>query len=101
MRVYVLNTGGTLGMVGHPLRPAKSATELLKGISIPDGITLTLEDFPTRQDSTNVMHQDRVQMGKMVEAAYEEHDAFVILHGTDSLAETCSFLAMLFKQSLQ
>ena len=101
MRVYVLNTGGTLGMVGDPLRPAKSAAELLEGVKVPPGTELTLVDFRLRQDSTNVMHQDRVAMGREIETAYEEHDAFVVLHGTDSLAETCAFLAMLFKQSLQ
>lgn len=101
MKVYVLNTGGTLGMVGNPLRPAKSAEELLNGVNIPKGVELTLEDFPTRQDSTNVMHKDRVQMGEMISKAYDEHDAFVVLHGTDSLAETCAFLSMLFKLSLQ
>jgi len=101
MKIYVLNTGGTLGMAGKPLRPAKSAKELLKGIKIPRGIELTLEDFPLRQDSTNVMHQDRVRMGEMIAKAYEDHDAFVVLHGTDSLAETCAFLCMLFKLSLQ
>lgn len=88
-------------MVGNPLRPAKSAAELLDGINIPKGIELTLEDFPDRRDSTNIMHRDRVQMGEMIAAQYEDHDAFVVLHGTDSLAETCAFLTMLFKRSLQ
>lgn len=101
MKVFVLNTGGTLGMTGDPLRPAKSATELLAGISVPKEAELTLEDFPERQDSTNVMHADRVQMARIIEGVYEEHDTFVILHGTDSLAETCAFLAMVFKRSLQ
>lgn len=101
MKIYVLNTGGTLGMVGKPLRPAKSAAELLEGINVPKSVELTLEDFPERQDSTNVMHQDRVRMAQMVSEAYDDHDAFIILHGTDSLAETCAFLSMVFKRSLQ
>lgn len=101
MKANILNAGGTLGMVGKPLRPAKSAKELLEGINIPSGIELTLEDFPLRQDSTNVMHKDRVEMGEMIAKAYEDHEAFVILHGTDSLAETCAFLSLLFKLSLQ
>lgn len=88
-------------MVGDPLHPAKSAAELLEGIVLPKGIELTLEDFPQRQDSTNVMHNDRVVMGQMIAAAYDDHEMFIILHGTDSLAESCAFLAMLFKLSLQ
>jgi len=101
IRAYVLNTGGTLGMVGKPLRPAKSADELLEGIKIPQGITLTLEDFPLRQDSTNINHRDRVEMGRLVQTNYDSHDAFILLHGTDSLSETCAFLSMSLNISLQ
>lgn len=100
-RVYVLNTGGTLGMTGHPLRAAKSAAELLAGISIPKGITLTLEDFAMRQDSTNLLHAERVMIARQLAAQYENHDAFVVMHGTDSLAETTAAFCMFFKQSLQ
>lgn len=101
MKLHVLNTGGTLGMVGDPLRPAKSAEELLQGINVSDDFDLTLEDYPLRQDSTNIMHEDRLGYGQVVSTAYDDHDAFVLLHGTDSLAETCAFLSMLFKLSLQ
>ncbi len=101
MKVYVLNTGGTLGMIGEPLRPAKSAVELLEGLKIPLECDLTLEDFPVRQDSTNVMHADRLTMGKMIAAAYGNHEAIVVLHGTDSLGETAAYLCLLYKLSLQ
>jgi len=100
--VYILNTGGTLGMTGKPLRPAKSAEELLEGINVSPRVNVkTLEDFPVRQDSTNVRHAQRLQMAQCVANAYDTHNAFVILHGTDSLAETTSALAMFFKRSLQ
>ncbi len=107
MKFWILNTGGTLGMIhdqsqeGHPLVPAKSASELMNGIALPDDVEVVLVDFPKRQDSTNVSHSDRVLMGEMIEAAYLNYDAFIIFHGTDSLAETTSFLAMMFKNSLQ
>ena len=101
MKIHILNTGGTLGMVGNPLRPAKSAVELLEGVNITEGSELSLVDFPERQDSTNVKHSDRIEMGKIVGEIYDDHDAFIILHGTDSLAETCGFLCMMFKLSLQ
>jgi L-asparaginase len=100
-KIYVLNTGGTLGMVGKPLRPANSATELLEGITVPKNTELFLADFPERQDSTNVTHAHRVQMGHDIVKNYASYDAFVILHGTDTLAETCAILTMMFKRSLQ
>lgn len=101
MRIFVLNTGGTLGMVGRPLRPAKSAEELLSGVNVHTGIKLTLKDFEKRQDSTNIVHAERIQMAQVIAEHHENHDAFVVLHGTDSLAETTAVFCMIFKLSLQ
>lgn len=101
VKILVLNTGGTLGMVGDPLRPAKSAEELLEDIKMPENVELKLIDFSKRQDSTNVMHKDRVEMANIIKDFYNKYDAFIILHGTDSLALTASFLVMAFKDSLQ
>ncbi len=100
-RIYVLNTGGTLGMTGHPLRAAKSASELLDGVLIPKGIELTLEDFKIRQDSTNLLHAERVMIARQLATKYQDFDAFVVMHGTDSMAETTAAFCMFFKQSLQ
>ena len=101
IKILVINTGGTLGMGGKPLRPVSSAAELLEGITVPKNVELTLVDFPERQDSTNVTHAHRVRMGHLIAENYPKYDAFIILHGTDTLAETCSILTMMFKRSLQ
>lgn len=101
IKVYVLNTGGTLGMVGKPLGPAKSASELMEGINIPPEIELNLADFEYRQDSTNILHSDRLLMAKQIAENYLAYDVFVILHGTDSMAETAAAFCMFFKLSLQ
>ena len=39
-KVLIINTGGTIGMVGKPLRPAYNWSEITKGYSM-------LEKFPT------------------------------------------------------
>jgi L-asparaginase len=101
IKMYVLNTGGTLGMTGHPLRAAKSAAELMEGILIPANVELSLEDFKIRQDSTNLLHAERVMIARQLATQYHGFDAFVVLHGTDSLAETTAAFCMFFKQSLQ
>lgn len=100
MKMYILNAGGTLGMVGNPLRPAKSADELLTGISIPEA-DLTLVDAEERLDSTNVSFQQRLSYARQIMSVYDEYDAFGILHGTDSLDLTCAALSLFFKLSLQ
>lgn len=100
-RIYVLNTGGTLGMVGTPLRAAKSAAELMDGILVPKNVELTLDDFKIRQDSTNLLHAERVMIARQLATKYQDFDAFVVMHGTDSLAETTAALSMFYKNSLQ
>lgn len=101
MKIFVLNTGGTLGMTGKPLRAAKSAAELLEGISIPKEIETTLTDFKYIRDSTNILHSERVMMARQLAEVYHQHDAFIVLHGTDTLAETAAAFCMFFKRSLQ
>ncbi len=100
-KVFVLNTGGTLGMVGRPLRPAKSAQEMFEGMIPIDNVDTNLADFERRQDSTNVQHSDRVEIAQQVTGVYDDHDAFVVLHGTDTIALTAGIFCMIFKLSLQ
>ena len=88
-------------MVGHPLRPAKSASELLEGVSIPPGVELVLEDFKIRQDSSDMMHFERAMIARQLATKYQDFDALVVMHGTDSLAETTAAFCMFFKLSLQ
>src|SRR3989344_5067149 len=101
MKIHILNTGGTLGMVGDPLRAAKSAEELMEGLLLPTGIDYTMEDFELREDSTNWFNRDRVKMAEQIHAGYHKHDATIVLTGTDSLAETTATFCMIFKLSLQ
>lgn len=101
MKIHILNTGGTLGMVGNPLRAAKSASELMEGLRLPDGIKYTMEDFEMREDSTNWFNRDRVKMAERIYAGYNKHDATIVFTGTDSLAETTATFCMIFKLSLQ
>lgn len=101
MKIYILNTGGTLGMVGNPLRAAKSAEELLDNVVLPEGVELTMVDFKFRQDSTNILHSERILMARQIYNVYKNFDAFVIMHGTDTMAETTAAFSMFFKNSLQ
>ncbi len=101
IKTYVLNTGGTLGMVGKPLRAAKSASELLEGIVVPKELDLKLVDFKYRMDSTNILHSERIMMARQIYEIYKNYDAFVVMHGTDTLSETTAAFSMFFKRTLQ
>lgn len=101
MKIFVLNTGGTLGMIGKPLRPAKSGRQLLRGLRISSDIEVKIEDEPTLKDSTNISHEDRRRIAYAIQEEYKNCDAFLVLHGTDTLERTTAYLSMVFKRSLQ
>ena len=101
IRILIINTGGTLGMVGTPLRPAMSAAELFDDAGKPAWVIVDLVDFPLRQDSTNMIHMDRLELAALLASRYADYDGFVVLHGTDTLPETCAMLCMIFAQTLQ
>src|SRR3989338_7600087 len=101
MKIHILNTGGTLGMVGNTLRPAKSAKELMEGLRLPTEIDYTFEDFRLREDSTNWTNADRVEMAESIAKKYENHDAHILFTATNSLAKTTATLCMVFKLSMQ
>ena len=101
IKIFVLNTGGTLGSVGKPLRPAKSAAELVEGVAVPQEVDLHLEDFKYRRDSTDILNFERLMMARQIATVYKDYDAFVVLHGTDTLSITTSAFSMFYKQTLQ
>src|SRR5262245_48188383 len=112
-RIYVLYTGGTIGMAGRPLAPmpAERLAALLHGMPgfDPPWLTLhplgrgdvriqyTLDAFEHPIDSSSMTPQDWVKIARRVLDHYTEHDGFVVLHGTDTMAWTTSALAFLLE----
>ena len=104
-RVFVLYTGGTIGMApedadkpGSPLVP-QPLDELLKyipGLS-RGGIELGYGAFNNPVDSSNVGPSDWGRMAAKIENVYDAYDGFVILHGTDTLSYTASALSFMFE----
>ncbi len=111
-RVYVLYTGGTLGMVpsdpGNPasaLRPGSQAE--LAAYLPPDlgrrlGIEYEmfglhdLDGHPVPPiDSSDVSSEHWRYMANAISSAYADYDGFIILHGTDTMAYTASALSFM------
>jgi len=103
MNIGILYTGGTIGSVGEPLAPLSEerfAASFLKKLApvvqerypacimqfIPFGLSI---------DSTNVQPKDWCSMAQAVLDNYMEFDAFIILHGTDTMAWSASALSFL------
>lgn len=118
-RVLVIYTGGTIGMVtsaqGYVPEPGALERQLrtlrrFHDPSAPDGDWLRLPASPLGPgawyrvlehtpllDSSNVGADEWVQIAREIEAHYTECDAFVVLHGTDTMAYTASALSFMLE----
>ena len=103
LRLGVIYTGGTIGCVGEPLSPLGQAdfqrafaawvTPVLAQQS--PGIDVRFLPFGATLDSTNLQPHDWCKMAALVLEAYTDHDVFLILHGTDTMAWSASALSFL------
>jgi L-asparaginase len=101
--VYVVHTGGTIGMRrtadGFAPQPGHLA-ELMS--TLPQ---LTHEDVPSFQvgeqdtllDSANMTPRDWNRIADDIAANYDRFDGFVVLHGTDTMAYTASALSFMLE----
>ncbi len=97
-RIYVLETGGTIaqkktviakGISAH--RPIQdSVVKKVKGVNKLADVKVEL--LPKLIDSTNMLTHQRIMLAKKLYANHRHFDGFVILHGTDTMAETAAFL---------
>ncbi len=112
-KVYVLYTGGTIGMAGNPLKPLSPA-EFAKLVASQPGfsastltiqldddkpsvIDYTLKSFEVPLDSSSMTPEDWITIAEDLLDNYEGYDGLVVLHGTDTMAFTASALSFLMK----
>jgi L-asparaginase len=110
MKIGILNTGGTISCVGSPLSPMSAADferacgQLLSVLLAQKHPGLTLEHVtdlpfsvapPHTLDSTNLEPKHWCMMARHILENYAHCDAWVVLHGTDSLEFTASALPFL------
>lgn len=99
MRIKIVHTGGTIGMAPTKdgFAPQTGVVEdaiatLLKGGAIP-----VVPDFRTLDpliDSAQSTPPDWDRIAEAIVEEYQEFDAFVVIHGTDTLAYTASALCL-------
>lgn len=54
-------------------------------------------DYEPLLDSSNMTHVDWIRIASDIDAYYHKWDAFMILHGTDTMAFTCSALSFMLQ----
>lgn len=108
-QIAVIYTGGTIGMV-------ESDKGLVPGDKMPERLLKQLETLPETRlsalptfdlvtlprliDSSNATPQDWLELNRLIRSYAEQYRAFIILHGTDTLAYTASALSFLLPKSL-
>jgi L-asparaginase len=101
-KVLVIYTGGTLGMAFD------TKTESLIPFNfeqIPENLPeisrlnfeITVLTFDKLLDSSNMKPKHWIQLVDIIEKFYNDFDAFVILHGTDTMAYTASALSFMLE----
>ncbi|WP_448556809.1 asparaginase [Thalassotalea montiporae] len=101
--IYVAYTGGTIGMKqsdqgyipvkGH-LTDAINRTPDFHRAEMPDFV---INEYEPLIDSSNMTPKDWQRIADDIYQHYDDFDAFVVLHGTDTMAYTASALSFMFQ----
>lgn len=102
-KVFILYTGGTIGMTKttHGFTPHQGYLSdylhqhpALKHDNIP---LFTIKEYSPLLDSSNMQPQDWVAIAQDIQTHYDDYDAFIVLHGTDTMAYTGSVLSFMLE----
>lgn len=105
-KVFVLYTGGTIGMApmdrnnpNSPLvpKPLEDLLAYAPGLVGKKNIQLGFRSFEIPIDSSDVKPCHWFEMAESIYNVYDEYDGFVVLHGTDTMAFTSSALSFIFE----
>lgn len=100
-RVYVAYTGGSVGMRrtadGYAPDPEFLETELrrLPELQSPEVPEHDLRTYDPLLDSADMAPSDWLRIARDIQERYDDHDGFVVLHGTDTMAYTASALSFM------
>lgn len=101
--VYIAYTGGTIGMkpsangyvpVAGFLAKTLAAMPEFHRAEMP---TFILHEYPNLIDSSDMDPNDWQCIADDIQQHYLDYDAFIILHGTDTMAYTASALSFMFE----
>jgi L-asparaginase len=100
--LLIIYTGGTIGMVRHPVTGALRPFPFENIVSeIPElkkaGFNLTTYTYCPALDSANVNPQVWIDLASLIEENYKRFDGFIVLHGTDTMAYSASVLSFMLE----
>jgi L-asparaginase len=100
--ILLIYTGGTIGMVKDYETGSLKAfdfDELLKHIPELNQLDCNIDSvsFENPIDSSNMNIDYWVDIASIIEANYESHDGFVVLHGSDTMSYSASALSFMLE----
>src|SRR3989338_1795758 len=97
--ILLMQTGGTLSQEKGDdgvYRPSNKGIQDVLGKVISSNELDKIADITIEElfniDSTNMTYLDRVRIAVNIRQKYKNYDGFVILHGTDSMADSAAAL---------
>ncbi len=101
-KVLIIYTGGTIGMMADPRSGALQAMDLghlEKHVPELERMNVRLDavSFERPIDSSDMRPEDQVRIAQLIARHYDDHDGFVVLHGSDTMAYTASALSYLLE----
>ena len=102
-KIYVIYTGGTIGMrpTDSGYAPSGNMTALLEE-KLPEHVRTELPDFDLVEyeqliDSSNIRPDNWKQIATDIADHYDQYDGFVVLHGTDTMAYSSSMISFMLR----
>jgi L-asparaginase len=101
-RVLIIYTGGTIGMMADPRSGALKPMDLAHlEEHVPEleriNVQLDAVSFERPIDSSDMHPTDWIRIARIIGEHYNDHDGFVVLHGSDTMAYTASALSYLLE----
>lgn len=102
--IFILLVGGSMAMKEneegtHTIDPGylKSRINNIKGIHSKQVAKFTFKVREPVLDSANMKPNDWIDIANIIENNYNKYDAFIIIHGTDTMAYTASALSFMLE----
>ncbi|MBC7654838.1 MAG: type I asparaginase [Oligoflexus sp.] len=101
-KIFVIYTGGTIGMITDPETNALAPFTFEQIVeNVPElrrmDYELTVHSFDPIIDSSDMTPEIWAFLAKLIYDNYEDHDGFLVLHGSDTMAFTASALSFMLE----
>ena len=102
VKILLIYTGGTIGMMKHFETGALKAFDFSKLLQkIPELKQLDCDietiSFEKPMDSSNLNPKHWIQIAEIIEENYSNFNGFVVLHGSDTMSYTASALSFILE----